>query len=166
MARYAVILKETGEVSDVKLMEGDMLPEINTDAADKYEVAKVGPGVAIGMVRGGPVHSADGFGFPEGYTGPAPAGGGVTRVADAGGRAADDRKPVSHEKQRGAASGSGDDGTYMGADAAEAEARPAFDDMTVEQLRDYARENEISLHGASTKADIIKELRKAEKAAA
>lgn len=46
------------------------------------------------------------------------------------------------------------------------DADPKYDEMTVEDLREHARQNEISLHGASTKADIIKEIKKADRAKA
>lgn len=66
MARYATILKETGEVTNIQIMEGDNAPEINGDTAHNYIVEKVGGGVLIGMVKGGPNNAADGYGFPEG----------------------------------------------------------------------------------------------------
>lgn len=170
-SRYVVILKETGEVSDIKLMEGDVEPKINTDVIDKYDVEEVDGGVKIDMFRGGPVHSVAGFGYPEGYTGPAPTGGGITRVS----ATRDDRKPVSHEKQRGtepqdeAGESEGQarpQAKAAGAEDAGDDEQIAFDEMTVEELRDYARDNEIGLHGAGTKAEIVKEIKKAERAKA
>lgn len=81
MARYAVILKATNEVTEIKIMEGDNAPEINGDTAHNYIVEKVGPGVLIGMVKGGPNNAADGFGFPEGTNIGDRHGSGATKVA-------------------------------------------------------------------------------------
>jgi hypothetical protein len=101
MARYAVILKETGEVADIKIMEGDTAPEINGDVADKYEVVKVGGGVMIGMVKGGPNNAADGYGFPEGTNIGDRHGTGATRIADSKGKVDESAlPPTSHEKVR------------------------------------------------------------------
>jgi hypothetical protein len=95
--RYAVILKETGEVIDIKIMEG-AAPELNADKAHLYDVEQVDAGVLIGMVRGGPNDSAGAFGFPEGES-----------IGDRYGSAATKLKqptedetgtPSSHEKVR------------------------------------------------------------------
>lgn len=98
MARYAVILKATGEVTEIKIMEGDNAPEINGDTAHNYLVEKVGPGVLIGMVRGGPNNAADGFGFPEGTNIGDRHGSSATKVAKP---TAEQAGPASnHEKVR------------------------------------------------------------------
>lgn len=55
--RYAVILKKSGEVSDIKLMEGGP-PEINNE--DEYTVTEVPGDVQIGMVKKG-----SGFEWPD-----------------------------------------------------------------------------------------------------
>ena len=62
--RYAVILKQTGEVIDVKLIDGPK-PEFEGDKADQYEIIEADDGIQIGMVRGGPRYQVAGFGFPE-----------------------------------------------------------------------------------------------------
>jgi hypothetical protein len=61
--RYEIIIKnDEGQeiVSDIKQMEG-AAPEIGFGKA-----VKVPDGVLIGMVKGGPVNSVAGYGFPEG----------------------------------------------------------------------------------------------------
>ena len=65
--RYATIIEgNEGEeiVSAIAQMEG-AAPEPRSNA----KVEKVADGVMIGMVRGGPVDSVGGFGFPEGSAG-------------------------------------------------------------------------------------------------
>ena len=65
--RYATIIEgNEGEeiVSAIAQMEG-AAPEPRSNA----KVEKVADGVMIGMVRGGPVDSVGGFGFPKGSAG-------------------------------------------------------------------------------------------------
>lgn len=64
--RYATIIKDNDGkevVSVISQMEGNP-PEVRENAP--VRVQKVPDGVKIGMVRGGPVDSVAGFGFPEG----------------------------------------------------------------------------------------------------
>jgi hypothetical protein len=49
--RFAVIIKETGEVSEIKRFEGGKTPEVGHP--ELYDVVEVGPDVKIGMVRDG-----------------------------------------------------------------------------------------------------------------
>lgn len=95
--RYATILNETGEVTNIQIMEG-VAPEINGDTAHRYTVEEVDGGVMIGMVRGGPKNAVGGFGFPEGQDIGDRHGTGVTRIADS--KAAPVAAPTSHEKIR------------------------------------------------------------------
>jgi hypothetical protein len=98
--RWAVILKETGEVIDIKLMDGTE-PEINQDQVERYEVEEVDGGVMIGMVRGGKGEAVGGFGFPEeGGIGDR-YGTGVTRLADVNTPERGVDPSTSHAKQRG-----------------------------------------------------------------
>lgn len=99
MTRYALVLKETGEVTDIKLMDG-VEPEINSDVADQYEVFPSDT-LQIGMVRGGKANAVDGFGFSDEQVAANRSASGVTRIADA--KAAPPLSAVSHEKQRGMA---------------------------------------------------------------
>jgi hypothetical protein len=64
--RYAVIKEADDgeqEIIDIKLMEGNP-PALKDD--DQSTAEEVPDGPKIGMVRGGPVGSVDGFGFREG----------------------------------------------------------------------------------------------------
>lgn len=69
--RWAVVVKDTGVVSDIKLMQGGLEPELRNDHKDQYELVQLDADdeVAIGMVRGG--KGKGGFSWPEGhdYTG-------------------------------------------------------------------------------------------------
>lgn len=75
--RYAILI-EDGEgntiVSDIKQMEG-AAPDVGGHA----KAVKVPDGVIIGMVKGGPVQSVAGFGFPEGSV-PVRSETGISRV--------------------------------------------------------------------------------------
>jgi hypothetical protein len=67
MARFAVIKRTDDgedEIIDIKSMINDKAPELHDDGQSVAE--EIGDGPKIGMVRGGPVGNADGFGFREG----------------------------------------------------------------------------------------------------
>jgi hypothetical protein len=99
--RWATILNNTGEVTNISLMEGGA-PEVNKDAVGRYTMEEVGPNVMIGMMRGGPLHATDGYGFPEGADIGGRAGPGSVRLSVLRNDADDAALPaVSHEKQRG-----------------------------------------------------------------
>lgn len=80
--RYAVLITNNDgeqEVSDIKQMEGSA-PDLGSNA----KAVKVPDGVLIGMIKGGPVDSVGGYGFPAGSTGKdgrSPVG--VTKIDDA-----------------------------------------------------------------------------------
>jgi hypothetical protein len=80
--RYAVLITNNDgeqEVSDIKQMEGSA-PDLGSNA----KAVKVPDGVLIGMIKGGPVGSVGGYGFPKGSAGSAnrsPVG--VTKIDDA-----------------------------------------------------------------------------------
>lgn len=62
--RYATIIKDNDGndlVSNIAQIEGNP-----SQPGGNARLVKVGDAVKIGMVRGGPVDKADGFGFPEG----------------------------------------------------------------------------------------------------
>ena len=77
--RWATIVNETGEVSNISNMEGGVQPEVNADARDRYTFEEVDEGVMIGMVRGGPVGSVGGFGWREGESAGGRFGPGIYR---------------------------------------------------------------------------------------
>lgn len=98
--RWATIKKTDGtfdkdareEVINISLMEGGVPPAPNelaekgNEHADTYSFQKVAGGVIIGMRRGGPFESVDGFGWKDAADKAAhgnPVGAGSTRVVDA-----------------------------------------------------------------------------------
>lgn len=79
------------EVINISLMEGGTPPEPgeladeSNENAGKYSYQRVAGGVIIGMRRGGPFESVDGFGWRDAEDKAAhgnPVGGGATRLAD------------------------------------------------------------------------------------
>lgn len=67
MTRYATLITNNDgeqEVSAIAQIEGAA-----PDAGPNAKAVKVADGVLIGMIKGGPVDSIGGFGFPEGSAG-------------------------------------------------------------------------------------------------
>lgn len=66
--RYGILVTTADgeqEVSNIAVMEGGP-PDVRTGSAT---VVKVGDGVKIGMIKGGPIDAADGYGFRDGTAG-------------------------------------------------------------------------------------------------
>ena len=85
--RYALILKRDDgkeEVTDIKIMEGGVEPEVYNKAVESgnYAIEEVSGGVQIGMVRGGEIGADGGFGFEDEATAGGRYGPGVTRTTD------------------------------------------------------------------------------------
>lgn len=81
--RWGVILRETGEIIDIKIMEGGVEPEVDEKDAELYDTEQLPSAAMIGMKRGGTKDAVGGFGFEEGSEGAANRSVvGATRVRD------------------------------------------------------------------------------------